>query len=375
MVDMAISLYEKIYRTLLKDIQMGQLKEGDRLPSEKELAEQFQVSRITSKKALEILAQANLIERHRGKGSYVSNNLSNLNSIDIHSSVIQEDLPLPDNWKLIGVILRDFSDCYGLKILRAIEQRCAELQVRMILKMTNDHKEEEEFAIRSLVKMGVDGLIVYPIHGKHYNGELLRLVLDGFPLVLLDRHLNGITACSVCTTNKKAAQELTDYLLDKHHQHIAFLSPPPENTSTIEERIQGYTEALLQRGIGIDQQYLITSMSSPLPYYQNESDIMKNGEILHEFIAQNPQITAFVVCEYFIAINLKQIINEMELSREIEMVCFDSVDIPFSNPLFSFVRQNEMEMGRKAMELLQKQWDGQEVPILTLVDHSLVIKS
>ncbi|WP_420489382.1 GntR family transcriptional regulator, partial [Neobacillus niacini] len=52
----------------MDQIKQGHLMEGDRVPSEMELVEKFDVSRITSKKALDLLAQNNIIERIRGKG-------------------------------------------------------------------------------------------------------------------------------------------------------------------------------------------------------------------------------------------------------------------------------------------------------------------
>src|SRR5690625_3342658 len=73
-----IPLYEKIYKDLLEKITEGEFKYGDRVPSEKELAKKFNVSRITSKKALDILAEYKVIERIRGKGSFVLNNQPNM---------------------------------------------------------------------------------------------------------------------------------------------------------------------------------------------------------------------------------------------------------------------------------------------------------
>lgn len=370
---MAIPLYEKIYQHILSEIKSGVLKEGDRIPTELELADQFHVSRITTKKSLEILAQAGLIERHRGRGSYVSSHLPELHSLALTEEMVDLETPTSDDWRLIGVILPDFSESYGAKLLRAIEHQCTKLRIRMILKLTNDLREEEEIAIRSLVKMGIDGLIVYPIHGEHYNEELLKLVLNEFPLVLLDRYLKGINACSVCINNKKAAQELTDYLLDKQHKHIAFVSTPPENTSTIEERVHGYTDALLHRGIGIDQQYFITNLSATLPNQLNkDSNILEDREIISQFIMRNPQITAFVVGEYLLAILLRQVLNKLELHTNYEIVCFDSPDDLFEEPVFSFIRQNEVEMGINAVNLMQMQLDGTTVPTQTLVAHSFV---
>ncbi len=72
---MKIPLYEQIYNSLLADIKNEKLKSGDRVPSEKELADHFQVSRITTKKALEKLSQDRVIQRVRGKGSFVASPL------------------------------------------------------------------------------------------------------------------------------------------------------------------------------------------------------------------------------------------------------------------------------------------------------------
>ena len=50
-------MYERIYADLLAKIQNGDYKPGDRLPSEKESAELYGVSRITAKKAMDLLAK------------------------------------------------------------------------------------------------------------------------------------------------------------------------------------------------------------------------------------------------------------------------------------------------------------------------------
>ena len=62
-------LYLKIYNDLLAGIKNGTYALGSRLPSEKELSSNYDVSRITSKKALEMLAEQNMITRMPGKGS------------------------------------------------------------------------------------------------------------------------------------------------------------------------------------------------------------------------------------------------------------------------------------------------------------------
>ena len=48
-------IYERIFETLREEILQRKYNIGDRVPSEKELADDYNVSRITSKKALEML--------------------------------------------------------------------------------------------------------------------------------------------------------------------------------------------------------------------------------------------------------------------------------------------------------------------------------
>ena len=52
-------------------ILTGELRSGDRLPTERELAEQFQVSRTAVREALKILAQKGLVDMRPGRGTKV----------------------------------------------------------------------------------------------------------------------------------------------------------------------------------------------------------------------------------------------------------------------------------------------------------------
>ena len=58
--------YEQVADQLLSMINSGELKPGDRLPSEAELAADFGVSRTTVREALRILATRNLIHTRKG---------------------------------------------------------------------------------------------------------------------------------------------------------------------------------------------------------------------------------------------------------------------------------------------------------------------
>ncbi len=64
-------LYKSIYDDLKEKIQNNYYKEGTILPTELELVDRYQVSRITMRRALSDLEHDGLIKRIRGKGTVV----------------------------------------------------------------------------------------------------------------------------------------------------------------------------------------------------------------------------------------------------------------------------------------------------------------
>lgn len=65
-------LYQQLASKLRKQIAAGTFRPGDRLPSEEALCEEYRVSRITVRAALDQLVDAGLLWRKRGKGTFVS---------------------------------------------------------------------------------------------------------------------------------------------------------------------------------------------------------------------------------------------------------------------------------------------------------------
>ena len=63
--------FEKIVTWIQEEVRSGRKVSGEKLPSEQELSEQFQVSRQTVRRALEELVKENIVESRRGSGSYI----------------------------------------------------------------------------------------------------------------------------------------------------------------------------------------------------------------------------------------------------------------------------------------------------------------
>jgi GntR family transcriptional regulator len=68
----AIPLYHQVYLILKEKIISHEYIKANPLPTEEELCEEFNVSRITIKRAMRELAIEELVIRHRGKGTFVA---------------------------------------------------------------------------------------------------------------------------------------------------------------------------------------------------------------------------------------------------------------------------------------------------------------
>ncbi len=66
-----IPLYRQLYALLRSQIEAREYRADDPLPTEEQLAEKYAVSRVTIRKALQILADEGFIVRQAGKGTFV----------------------------------------------------------------------------------------------------------------------------------------------------------------------------------------------------------------------------------------------------------------------------------------------------------------
>lgn len=67
-----VPLYHQLYSSLKRSITSGEIQFGKQMPTEQQLSEALDISRITAKRAMDELAGEGLIARQRGKGSYVT---------------------------------------------------------------------------------------------------------------------------------------------------------------------------------------------------------------------------------------------------------------------------------------------------------------
>ncbi|WP_322923705.1 GntR family transcriptional regulator [Paenibacillus campi] len=376
MLDSPLSLkprYEQMYIELRSRLQKGIYRVGDKLPSEKELMKQFDVSRITSKKALDMLVQEGYIVRQPGRGSFVIHTGEKQTEAPVQPvKALYEYVEQPDAQQrpaskqiVLGLIMEDFSDSYGKEMLAEMERTAQRLNVYLIMRMSFSQPDIEENAIRSLREYGVDGLIIYPTRGQSFNPEILRLVIDRFPHILVDRYFKGTESASISTDNVEAARKGTNHLLDLGHRHIGLLASKVMDNVAIEERIEGFVRAHAERGVVLNRSYWLTDMTwSGETEAEEQAHVRNNVDMIQRMVEQQPQITAIFAMQYELALFAKEALEHagVKIPEQISLICFDSPQASAALYPFTHLQQDQHSLGRLAVENVLKLIAGETLP-------------
>lgn len=331
-----IPTYVQIFEEILAKIVNSEYKEGDKLPTEMELCATYYVSRITVKKALQKLVDKGLISRIAGKGTFVS--------------LRKSDSSFNPNAK-IGLIMCDFGVSYGTELIRSIEDEVEKRGKNLVLKNSYFDKEKESKAIGELLQQGVEGIILQPTHNDYFNSEVLKLSLNKFPIVIIDRELKGVDLPYVGTDNVSAMITAMNYLFSKGHRNICFITGAPLNTSTLEDRLDGFRKAYVNNSLSnsISNEFFdIKSISMKPTPELIEQDIEK----IYKHIMDNPQITCIFAGEYAVCSLVKQALKKAgkRIPDDMSLISFDNVCDPFYFTTTTYVKQNEKEIGVKAVD-------------------------
>lgn len=346
-------LYVQIADDLREKILKGVFRPGDRLPSENEIANQYHVSVITSKRVLNDLADENLIFRLKGRGSFVAGN----NGKDILNSQ-------RSNFKgVVGVIFPSITMPVESQLLYEIQSRMHQQRYQTLIRVTDDEVEKETEAIAMFRVFGVRGFVIFPAIKEQYNEEILRLSLERFPHVLVDRYMPNIRSSNVGSANREAMIGVIDHLLEQGHRTIALITQRDTN-STTHARLQGFEEAFTRRGFPIDKTKWMVEKAG-------QSDDNFRSDLM-TFFRERPSISAVVAIDTPLASFSYAALNEVgrRVPDDVTLVSFDDPKLPF----VSFVEQDAATIAQRAVEILLRQMESdyqvvcEEIPVRFVTD-------
>ena len=330
------------------------------LPSENALCLKFNVSRITVKNAIQKLMEENLVYRHQGKGTFIS--------FEAKQKLYNEK---KGDLKLIGLVLPDLSSNFMLTIINGVDRFLSETHYRMVLYCTQFSQKKEIAALQELTKMGVSGILIYPVDQEIYSQELRRLVTSRFPLVFIDRTLPGLNAHSVMSNHTLDVKEATQHLLSLGHKNIGIISTIPDGTSTIIERLKGYTMALSANRIPIHGYYKLLDLENYDEQWESK---------ISTFFRKNRSLSAVIIFNSDLCYKTLHVLDKLQkrIPDDISVVAYaddySGMEKFLPIPLTS-IHQNTILLGKTAAKILIRNIESPDEFTQTIkISSELVIK-
>jgi DNA-binding LacI/PurR family transcriptional regulator len=339
----------QLYDDLKKKIDESIYVEGSKLPSDEELKNMFGVSIITVKKALSMLKDEGLLQRIPGVGTFVkARNPSG--DEPVREAFRETNLPTT---KKIGIILEHVSSSFGLDLCYKIDRTAEEYGYKTLTRFSYYNRDKETEEIDFLVKSQIAGLIVMPCHGVYYNPKILKLILEGFPVVVIDKKLEGISVPSVRTDNKQAIKSLVKHLWEQGCTKLGFVSSEIIGTSSLQERKNGFYEATSEFGIETVQECTLTFDEIIYNHEPSEENIGKAAKYLTD---NKDKIDGIICAEYSLIPAIMGASKRIGagVGKEIKICCVDGRE----GLSMTHMKQNEIEMAEKIVTLLLSQING-----------------
>lgn len=340
-----VQIREEIHRALRE----GRWAPHERMPSEADLAAKFGVSRITAKHALNALSQLGLLYRIAGKGTFASPEGAAAAAAGSHVKPSTGAAPL------LGLIFPYAGGNFNTQMLFGVEAEAANHGYHMVLRRSQNDRILESEIIGQMIELGVRGLVIWPADGQYFSEKILRLTLDGFPLVLIDRRLRGVATNCVLTDNLTGACEAVQHLIDHGHRSIGVVSIPVQDTFTLEDRLEGYQRALSANSIPIDRNLWL--IDTPVEESEGRWSMFSSAQVdvIRTFLQSHPQLTAVFTLNGGMGLATLQAAGDLGLRvpADLSIVSYDGGDLtdPAPWPL-TYVDQNPEAMGAAAVRLL-----------------------
>ncbi|MCY0870249.1 MAG: GntR family transcriptional regulator [Firmicutes bacterium] len=365
----SIHLYERIYGVLKGEISTGVYQPGDLFPPEQELMTRFGVSRMTTNRALQLLAAEGYIVRRAGVGTFVGETWRQracairtpAQSAPPEPTVAASLVSHARSVRQIGFVIPFLGQSFGTELLAHVERELQERAMTLSVACSLGSQETEEQVVQRLLASGVQGLIVFPVNGTFYNPAILRLHVDHFPLVVVDKKLPGIPVPFVTSDNERAAHELTEHLLHLGHRAIAFFSPERDGTSTLCERYDAFVAAHNEQGIDHPTDYDLSAIPWNAIVDGLDQDQVRD---IANFLDQHPEVTAAFATDDQLAEHWLEAARQTgrRVPEDLSIVCFDGRPPRKAHWSFTCALQDQPAMAHAAVTILCALLDGGESP-------------
>ncbi len=355
---------EHFYRQIVKDLRdkiaRGELKPGEKIETQAELARKYKVSLITVRNALALLVSEGLLLPRAGKGTFVLEGRSKGIDFSDHRS--------------IGLVLRDLNHPYFSMIVRSVEERAYQLGFNVLLSSTSGNLEREENQIDKFRRMGVDGLIIASLSFEFKATEhIQRLHAENFPYVMVS-YMHDPGYWYVGTDHELGGYIATEHLIHTGYRSIGYVHMGSKNLLS-EVRKSGYSRALADHGMAYDPD-LVFALDTDR--YNSGTDRFQMGyRFGQDFRTLTKKANALFFYNDMVALGFIQGAAEMNVRvpEDVGVVGFDDAIVGrYASVPLTTVHQSVEKIGSTAVEIIQKRIQKIDVEKRTIFEPSLVIR-
>lgn len=363
-----VPLYNQIQQYIRNQIQTGVLKPRDQLPAERLLAAQFNVSRITAKNAVVGLVAEGYLYRHRGRGTFVTDKKISLSQ----PAAAEGNAMLAKSSKQIGLIMPWMEFKYQFMLISGIEFELSRNGYHLIFKRIDGADEVETSTMKQLLDIPVEGLMVVASRGEYFQDDMLRLILEKFPLVFVEKYFRDFKVNGVHCDTEKVGYLMGQFLVTRNKQQIGYISYPSQYTVGVRERLFGFQSALLEYGVPPMPPHLNLTISTEVMQGSNQIVAHDVPEEIIAFIRDNPELEAIAAADALLA----QFIGRAcwQLGRRDLMIvsCDEPGYVPECVMPAAYVDQSPAEIGMLAAQLMINAIENNTETVLQRVEPKLV---
>lgn len=324
--------YYRLMEDLKKQILSGDLKPGDKLPSENELSSAYQVSRQTVRKALSILENAGYIYAEHGRGTFCSEL--------VHHN---------HNSKNIAVITTYLSDYIFPRVIQGIDSVLTREGYSIILKNTRNSRSQEARCLEELLQKDIDGIIIEPsksqIYCKHTN-LYKKLEEYDIPYVFIQGCFAQMKdKPHILMDDSAGGYLITKHLIETGHKDIIGVFKSDDSQG--QNRHKGYVKALQEAGIAYDPDKII--------WFYTEDRVIHPYESIKKMALEGFSMDAVVCYNDQIAIKVIQALQDANLSvpEDVSVTGYDNSYMASGSGLnLTTIVHPQEKLGEMAAELL-----------------------
>jgi LacI family transcriptional regulator len=264
--------------------------------------------------------------------------------------------------RLIGFIVCNLENYFYVNIAKGIEKIANSYGYRLILIDSAENKQNEMDSAESLILRGIDGLIIAPTSP---DCEYLKKVAGpDYPVVFIDRQPLNYNADTILLANAEAAYRATKYFISRNYREIGFVTfhfGGEQVDKTMQERIDGYTQALLDAGIPLNPGAV--KVANGAPAAMNELQHTESYKMMEQLL--KIPVRAVLCGNSLAAIGAYSYLRDkhIRIPEDVSLITFDDdLWLRLATPRISSVVQPAESLGVLAAQRLMYRLEGQELP-------------